>query len=418
MPQLNDAAVRAAKPTPGKTTRLYDSGGLYLDITAGGSKGWRFKYRYNGRENRISLGAYPLISLKEARQQRDDARRQLLQGIDPSAERKARRQQERVDATNSFQQQALEWFERQKILWVDSHTRDVQRRLQANLFPDLGALAIDRITPVQVLDTLRKMEARGAVDLAHRVMQVASQVFRYAIACGRCTVDPTAGLRGALTPHVQKHQPAIDPDELPTLLHAIDHYATEGGEAQTQRALQFLALTFVRTKELIEATWDEIDLDKAQWLIGAERMKMKRDFLVPLSSQAVALLQEQQRACRNSLYVWPGRNTRVPMSNNTLLFALYRLGYRSKMTGHGFRAVASTILNEQGWRHDVIEKQLAHEPENRVRAAYNRAEYLPERIKLMQHWADHLDALRQGRTAQTPPLQTPRLFVVNSDLTP
>ena len=393
MPQLNDAAVRAAKPTPSKTTRLYDTAGLYLDISPTGSKAWRLKYRYNGRENRISLGAYPLVSLKEARQARDDARRQLLQGIDPSAERKARRQQAQIDTTNSFQQQALEWFERQKILWVDSHTRDVKRRLEANLFPDLGPLPIDRITPVQVLDTLRKMEARGAVDLAHRVMQVASQVFRYAIACGRCTVDPTAGLRGALTPHVQKHQPAIQPDELPTLLHAIDHYAEQGGEAQTQRALQFLALTFVRTKELIEAPWDEIDLDKAQWLIRAERMKMKRDHVVPLSTQALAILEAQRRTCRNSAYVWPGRNIRVPMSNNTLLFALYRMGYRSKMTGHGFRAVASTLLNEQGWRHDVIEKQLAHEPENRVRAAYNRAEYLPERIKLMQHWADHLDGL-------------------------
>jgi integrase len=398
MPQINDAAVRAAKPTPGKTTRLYDTAGLYLDISPTGSKAWRLKYRYNGRENRISLGAYPLVSLKEARQARDDARRQLLQGIDPSAERKARRQQAQIDATNSFQQQALEWFERQKILWVDSHTSDVKRRLQANLFPDLGPLPIDRITPVQVLDTLRKMEARGAVDLAHRVMQVASQVFRYAIACGRCTVDPTAGLRGALTPHVQKHQPAIQPDELPTLLHAIDHYTEQGGEAQTQRALQFLALTFVRTKELIEATWDEIDLDKAQWLIAASRMKMKRDHLVPLSTQALAILDEQRRTCRGSVYVWPGRNTRVPMSNNTILFALYRMGYRSKMTGHGFRAVASTLLNEQGWRHDVIEKQLAHEPENRVRAAYNRAEYLPERIKLMQHWADHLDALRVNDT--------------------
>lgn len=407
----------AAKPTPGKTTRLYDTGGLYLDISPTGSKAWRLKYRYNGRENRISLGTYPMVSLKEARQQRDDARRQLLQGINPSAERKARRQQEQIDATNSFQTQALEWFDRQKSRWVESHTRDVERRLQANLFPDLGPLPIDRITPVQVLETLRKMENRGAIDLAHRVMQVASQVFRYAIACGRCTLDPTAGLRGALTPHVPKHQPAIEPDELPALLHAMDQYAAQGGEAQTQRALQFLALTFVRTKELVEAPWDEIDLEQGRWLIDAQRMKMKRDFLVPLSTQAIALLREQQRTCRNSVYVWPGRNIRVPMSNNTLLFALYRLGYRSKMTGHGFRAVASTILNEQGWRHDVIEKQLAHEPENRVRAAYNRAEYLPERIRMMQHWADHLDALRAGHAAQPPVLQPSRLFVVNPDLT-
>ena len=416
MPQLNDAQVRAAKPVAGKTTCLYDSGGLHLLISSTGSKAWRLKYRYNGKENRISLGAYPLVSLKEARQARDEARRQLLQGINPSAERKARRQQEQLDATNSFQTQALEWFDRQKTCWVASHTKDVERRLHANLFPDLGPLPIDKITPVQVLTTLRKMEGRGAVDLAHRVMQVASQVFRYAIACGRCANDPTSGLRGALTPHVQKHQPAIQPDELPVLLRAIDQYARQGGEAQTQRALQFLALTFVRTKELVEATWDEIDLDKAQWSITAPRMKMKRDHVVPLSTQALAILEEQRRTCRNSAYVWPGRNIRVSMSNNTLLFALYRMGYRSKMTGHGFRAVASTILNEQGWRHDVIEKQLAHEPQNRVRAAYNRAEYVHERIRMMQWWADTLDALRQGRAAPAP-MPAPRLFVVNSDLT-
>ena len=397
MSTLTDAQARAAQPKAGKLTRLFAGGGLYLEITKTGSKGWRLKYRYGGVEKRLSFGAYPLVSLKEARQARDDAKRLLIQGIDPSAVRQANKAQAQIDATKSFQHIATEWFERQRRIWVDSHTRDVKRRLQADLYPDLGPLAIDRITPVQVLDTLRKIEARGAFDLAHRVKQVASQVFNYGIASGRCTVDPCVGLKKALTPHVAKHQPAIRPDEFPQLLHAIDQYAAQGGELQTQRALWFLALTFVRTKELTEATWGEIDFDKAQWLILAPRMKMKRDFIVPLSTQALAILRQQQAACRNSVYVWPGRNTRTTMSNNTLLFALYRMGYRSKMTGHGFRTVASTILNEQGWRHDVIERQLAHEEENKVRAAYNRAEYLPERIKLMQHWADHIDTLRAGR---------------------
>jgi integrase len=242
---------------------------------------------------------------------------------------------------------------------------------------------------------VRKIEKRGAYDLAHRVLQVCGQVFRYGIATGRCQRDVAADLRGALTPHVKKHQAAVRPEELPELLRAIETYAAKG-DLQTMYALQLLALTFVRTNELIGAEWDEFDLDAKLWMIPAERMKMRTEHIVPLSDQAVAILTELKVMAGKSRFVFPGRNRDKPISNNTMLFALYRLGYKGKMTGHGFRAVASTMLNEQGWRPDVIERQLAHCERDEVRGAYNRAEYLQERVKMMQAWATYLDAIKAG----------------------
>jgi len=253
-----------------------------------------------------------------------------------------------------------------------------------------------------LLAAVRKIEHRGAYDLAHRVLQVSGQVFRYGVATGRCERDPAPDLRGALTPHKGKHQAAVTPNELPALLRAVDGYG-DVGDRLTGHALRLLALTFVRTNELIGAEWREIDLDSAVWVIPATRMKMKTEHVVPLSRQAVEILHEIRAIGGGSRYVLPGRNPDKPMSNNTMLFALYRLGYKGKMTGHGFRAVASTILNEAGFRADVIERQLAHCERNEIRGAYNRAEYLPERRKLMQQWADMLAALAQG--AQVIPLQ-------------
>jgi integrase len=247
-----------------------------------------------------------------------------------------------------------------------------------------------------LLSTVRKIEHRGAHDLAHRVLQVASQIFRYGVATGRCERDPAPDLRGALTPHKKRNQAAITPDELPDLLRAIDGYFPNLGDKLTALALRLLAMTFVRTGELIGATWDEFDLDSATWIVPAERMKMRTQHVVPLSRQAVALLRELHRIGGGSRYVFPGRNPDKSISNNTMLFALYRLGYKRRMTGHGFRAVASTLLNESGFRPDVIERQLAHCERNDVRGAYNRAEYLPERRKMMQHWSDTLDAMTQG----------------------
>src|SRR6185437_3895446 len=294
------------------------------------------------------------------------------------------------------------WYAKHSPNWVATHANDVLRRLEGNLFPELGDKPIAELEAPDLLAAVQKIEERGARDLAHRVLQVAGQVLRYGIATGRCKRDLSRDLKGALAPHKAKHQAAVTAEELPELLRAIDGYG-ELGDKLTGYALCLLALTFVRTGELIGAQWQEFDLDQAVWVIPAGRMKMKTEHVVPLSRQAVAILRELQTIGGGSRYVFPGRNPDKPISNNTMLFALYRLGYKGKMTGHGFRAVASTILNEKGLRADVIERQLAHCERNEIRGAYNRAEYLRARIALMQRWADMLDALREG--VQVIPLQ-------------
>lgn len=287
-------------------------------------------------------------------------------------------------------------------MWVSHHASDVLRRLEANLFADLGARSIAEITAPDLLAAVRKIEHRGAHDLAHRVLQVASQVFRYGVATGRCERDPAPDLRGALTPHKSKSQAAVKLDDVPALLRAIGEY-DRIGDLQTKLALQLLALTFVRTGELIGAEWSEIDVDGATWIVPAERMKMRTEHVVPLSRQAIDVLRELKALAGASRFVLPGRNPDKPISNNTMLFALYRLGYKRKMTGHGFRAIASTMLNEAGTRPDVIERQLAHCERNAVRGAYNRAEHLQERRAMMQQFADMLDALERGERVS--PLQ-------------
>lgn len=345
-----------------------------------------------GKEKRFSLGVYPNVGLREARRKCEDARRVLSEGRDPSAERRAEKLRAKAATENSFETVAREWYGKQAHTWVPHHADDVRRRLETNTFPYIGARPIDEIEAPELLATMRKIEERGAYDLAHRVLQVCGQVFRYGIATGRCKRDLSADLRGALTPHQKKHQAAIRPEELPELLQAIGTYDTLG-DKQTMLALQLMVLTFVRTNELIGATWAEFDLAHGIWAIPAARMKAKAEHVVPLPRQALASLADLKAIGGGSRFVFPGRNRDKPISNNTMLFALYRLGYKGKMTGHGFRAVASTILNEQGWRPDVIERQLAHCERNEVRGAYNRAEYLPERAKMMQSWADYVDAV-------------------------
>ena len=305
-------------------------------------------------------------------------------------------------AANSFEAVAREWYTKQSHVWVPHHASDVLRRLEANLFPEIGDKPIADISAPALLAAIRKIEQRGAHDLAHRVLQVSSQVFRYGVATGKCERDPAPDLRGALTPHKSKHQAAVTPEELPSLLRAIGGYG-ELGDKLTAYALQLLALTFVRTNELIAAEWSEFDLEASLWIVPAHRMKMRTEHVVPLSVQAVVILRRISAIAGGSRFVFPGRNPDKPISNNTMLFALYRLGYKGKMTGHGFRAVASTILNEAGYRGDVIERQLAHSERNEIRGAYNRAEYLEERRQMMQRWADMLDALAKG--AKVIPLQ-------------
>jgi len=372
------------------------AGGLYLWVYADGRKYWRLRYKLSGSEKSLSLGVYPVIGLKKARLRRDEERKRLEANLDPAAERRAEKARRMVSAANSFEAVAREWYAKRAKHWVAGHADDVLRRLESNVFPTLGRRPISEIDAPELLAAIRPIEERGAYDLAHRVLQVCGQVFRYGIATGRCTRNLAADLRSALTPHKKKHQAAVRPEEFPGLLRAIAGYE-KIGDKQTRLALELLALTFARTNELIGATWNEFDLDAGIWVVPAARMKMKSEHLVPLSNQALEILGELKAIGGGSRFVFPGRSRDKPISNNTLLFALYRLGYKGKMTGHGFRAVASTLLNEMGsFRPDVIERQLAHSERNEVRGAYNRAEYLPERKTMMQAWAKHVETLREG----------------------
>lgn len=392
---LTDASCRNAGSEGRKIRKLADGGGLYLWVYEDGRKYWRLRYWLRGKEKSLSLGVYPDVGLKDARQKLKVERQHLESKLDPSVERRADKLRRSVAAANSFEAVAREWYEKQLHTWVAGHADDVRRRLERNAFPAIGNRPIGEIEATELLAALRPIEKRGAHDLAHRILQVCGQVFRYGIATGRCQRDISRDLRGALTPHQKRHQAAIRPEQLPELLQAIASYDNLG-DKQTRLALELLVLTFVRTSELIGAEWSEFDLEAGLWIIPAARMKMRIEHVVPLSRQALAMLEDLREISGGSRFVFPGRNRDKPISNNTMLFALYRLGYKGRMTGHGFRAVASTCLNEMGFRADAIERQLAHSESDKVRGAYNRAEYLPERKKMMQAWAKHIETLRQG----------------------
>lgn len=392
---LSAATCKSATSDGAAIRKLHDGDGLYLWVYSDGRKYWRMRYWQAGKEKSLSVGVFPKVSLSEARQKRDELSRQLRDNLDPSAERKATNLRKKLAAENCFEAVAREWYAKRIHTWVPNHASDVKRRLETNIFPAIGKRPIDLIEAPELLQAIRKIETRGAYDLAHRVLQVCGQVFRYGIATGRCSRNLAVDLRGALTPHVKKHQSAVRPEELPDLLRAISKYDAVG-DKQTRLALQLLARTFVRTNELLNVTWNELDLESALWIIPGERMKMRTEHVVPLAKQSLAILRELKDLSGGSRFVFPGRNRDKPISNNTMLFALYRLGYKGKMTGHGFRSVASTVLNESGFSPDVIERQLAHCERNEVRGAYNRAEYLPERQRMMQHWADYLDAIEAG----------------------
>jgi integrase len=388
---LTDTAIRNAKPQL-KPFKLFDGGGLFLLVNPNGSRWWRLKFRIGGKEKLLSLGVYPDVSLKEARDKRDEARKLIAQGIDPCAQRKATR----AATAETFEAIAREWFAKFAPTWVESHSEKIIRRLERDIFPWLGQRPIREILAPELLTVLRRIEERGAVETAHRAMQNCGQVFRFAIATGRADRNPAADLRGALPPVKQEHHASItDPKAIGALLRAIDVYV---GSFVTQCALRLAPLVFVRPGELRNAEWSEFDLDGAEWRIPAERMKAREPHIVPLSGQAVAILRELHPLTGSGRFVFPGERTRNrPMSNNTVLGALRRMGYATdEMTGHGFRSMASTLLNEQGWHRDAIERQLAHQERNKVRAAYNYAEHLPERRRMMQAWADYLDGLMNG----------------------
>ena len=391
MPPLSEMAIRNAKPAE-KPYKLFDGGGLFLLVRPDGGRLWRLKYRIDGREKSISFGKYPDASLKHAREQRDEARRLLLAKGDPGAKRKA----ERNAQTDSFEALAREFLTvRSKSLSPRTAEKKLAR-LEAFAFPHFGKHPIRSITAPILLDALRRIEDRGRHESAHRVRSECGAVFRFAIATGRADRDPSADLRGALAPVVVRNHPSItDPVKIGELMRAIQGYQ---GHATTEFALKLLPLVFVRPGELRYAEWSEFDLDRAEWRIPAHRMKMREAHLVPLSTQAVALLRKLLPLTGGSRFLFPSLRARGrPISNNTLNSALRRLGYSAhEMVSHGFRSMASTCLNEQGWHPDIIERQLAHAERNEVRAAYNRAQRLAERRSMMQAWADHLDHLRSN----------------------
>jgi integrase len=391
---LTDVAIRAARPKE-KPQRLFDGGGLYLEVSTSGGKWWRLKYRHGGKEKRISLGVYPEVTLKEAREKRDDARKQLGKGIDPGAARKAAKAAGSADA-ETFEAIAREWYERFSPRWVPSHGERIIKRLERDIFPWLGKQPIRDITAPALLSALRRIETRGAMETAHRALQNCGQVFRYAVATGRAERDPTSDLRGALPPVRQTHRAAItEPKAVGELLRAIEGY---NGSFVTKCALQLAPMLFVRPGELRMAEWAEVDLDAAEWNIPAERMKMRQPHLVPLPPQAVAILRELHALTGRGRYVFPGARTdKRPMSNNAVLAALRRMGYaKDEMSGHGFRAMARTILDEVlHVRPDYIEHQLAHAVKDPHGRAYNRTAHLAERRKMMEQWGDYLDLLRE-----------------------
>lgn len=391
---LTDTAVRNAKGRE-KPYKLSDERGLYLLVNAAG-KYWRLDYRFAGKRKTLALGVYPDVPLSKAREKRDIARKQVADGIDPSVHRKAHRAAAVDRAANSFETIAREWHTKYRSTWTRGHGDRILRRLEADVFPWLGGRPIAEIMAPELLAVLRRIESRGALETAHRAHQNCSHVFRYAVATGRAERDPSADLRGALPPARPKHHASItEPKAVGELLRAIASY---GGSFISKCALRLAPLVFVRPGELRNAAWKEFDFDGAEWKIPAERMKMRAPHIVPLSTQAIAVLRELHALTGAGRYVFPGaRSNGRPMSENTVNAALRRLNYGSdEMTGHGFRSMASTLLNEAGWNRDAIERQLAHAERDEIRGAYNYAEYLPERRRMMQAWADFLSSLEAG----------------------
>ncbi|PWT85904.1 MAG: integrase [Acidobacteria bacterium] len=388
---LNDTTVRSAKAKE-KPYKLFDQRGLFLLVMPSGGRLWRLKYRVYGREKLISLGAYPDVALKRAREKRDEARRLLADGIDPSAQRRS----DRASMLETFEGVAREWLTLQSKSLAPETISILGARLHSALYPYLGSRPIGSITAQELLAALRRIEARGRHETAHRVRALAGRVLRYAVATGRAQHDVAADLKDALAPVKSKNFASVtDPVRVGELLRAIHGYS---GHPVTSLALKLAPLVFVRPGELRAAEWSEFDLANAEWRIPGARMKMGEPHIVPLSRQALAILREAEPLARGGRYLFPSLRTRDrPMSNNTINAALRRLGYTSEeQTGHGFRTMASTLLNEQGFPPDVIELQLAHAERNKVRAAYNKAQRLPERRKMMQAWADYLDGLRAG----------------------
>lgn len=392
---LSDMKVQRTKAKD-KSFALFDGGGLFLLVTPSGGKLWRFKYRYDGKPKLLAFGTYPEISLLDARKRRDDARRLLANNVDPDAVRKAQKQA-KIEEAETFEVIAREWQERFKSKWQGEYADKIMRRLELNVFPLIGSRPIKDIKAPELLAVLRRVESRDALELAHRIRNICGQIFRYAVATGRTDRNPAEDLKGALSPVKTTHRAAIiEPKEVGNLLRAIDSYQ---GTFVVQCALKFAPLVFVRPGELRHAEWSEINFEAAEWNIPASKMKMKEAHLVPLSRQAIEILRKLHTLTGSGRYVFPSeRSSKRPMSENAILVALRIMGYpKEEMSGHGFRAMARTILDEElQVRPDFIEHQLAHAVRDPNGRAYNRTAHLAERKKMMQTWADYLDKLKQG----------------------
>lgn len=396
MPLTKIQCDRAAKPVDRPYVRLADEKGMYLEVTAAGSKYWRMKYRFGGKEKRLALGVYPDVSLAQAREARDSARKLLTNGEDPGQAKKDAKIARSIGDASTFEKLARLWWTHWKGPRSQRHADYVLRRLEADVFPALGSKPAGKITAPQLLAMAKLIDERGASDIAKRALQTCGQIFRYAVAHGLIERNPAADFRpsDALKPRKKQNYARLEARELPELLRKIEAYQ---GNSFTRLAMKLMALTFVRTGELIGARWSEIDLVGAEWRIPPERMKMRTPHIVPLAPQSVEVLQALQTLSGGRTLVFPGeRDHEKSMSNNTILGALKRMGYAGRMTGHGFRGIASTILHEQGYPHHIIELQLAHQERDSVSAAYNHALHLEERKKMMKAWAAYLDRMRKG----------------------
>lgn len=404
--RLTGIAIKKAKlvESGSKPRKLTDGGGLYLLINQKG-KYWRYNYRFNDKSKTLSIGVYPRVALKEARVIHDDAHGKVQKGIDPSAQKKIQKSTFKELSENTFEVIAREWFLEFKDTWVESHAKRLIARLENDVFPWVGDRPIHEIEPLEILEVMRRVQARGALESAHRVRQVCGQVFKYAVATGRAKRDQTADIKGALPSHRKKHFAAIkDPEELGQLLSAIDNYQ---GTFVVRCALKLSPLVMLRPGELRHAEWSEIDLEQATWTIPVKRMKSLKAtkenndtiHIVSLSTQAIKILKDIKPLTGRFQYIFTGARSRTrPMSENAVRLALRTMGFdKEKMSVHGFRSTASTLLNEMGFNSDAIEAQLAHKDSNEVRAAYNRAQYLEERRNMLQAWANYLDELKLGK---------------------
>ena len=393
---LTNTEIKNAKPAE-RMYRLSDGDGLFLQVTPKGAKYWRFRYLYVGKEKMLALGTYPEVSLAEAREKRTTARKDVAAGIDPSAKKQREKKLAIFKANNTFEGVAKEWHDKQKSKWSADHADRIWQRLKPNILAPLGNRPISEIEPLEILDALQKVEKRGATDLSRRLLQTCTQIFRYAIVTKRAAYNPAADLRGALKPHKSENYPRIEAKEIPTFLKKLE---TVGTSDQNRLAIRLMMLTFVRTIELRRAKWADVDFNAREWRLPAHTTKTKKAHIVPLAKQSIEILRELEKLTGGKELMFPPQMhcRHMMMSENTINNVLKKMGYKGKMVGHGFRGLASTTLNEMGYAPDVIERQLAHKETNQVRAAYNHAQYLPQRRTLMQDWADFVEKSANGGT--------------------